>query len=275
MFAALPPPRVFRAHTTRAPRSPGLFQGRGLLTRQANGRGGRALSVGPSFATKELSSKTWDDFQRLFLKKGRWGSCWCMIYHRVTSTPKHYTGPEGMANTSRDRRAKKSLVSGGRSHGILVYSSGGPVGWCQFGPKGELPLVDSSPFQRRAPRVGGRSRVWRVTCFWVERGQRGKGAATAALKAALHAIASRGGGVVEGYPALRKGFPADWTGTLSMFEREGFEVIAHYGRYNVLVRKRLRGARVSSAPPAPGVSPRRRRSRGRGERASGADVHQS
>jgi hypothetical protein len=44
---------------------------------------------------------------------------------------------------------------------------------------------------------------------------------------------------VEAFPALRKGFPADWTGTLSMFEKEGFKVVAPFGKYNVLVRRSI------------------------------------
>ncbi len=44
--------------------------------------------------------------------------------------------------------------------------------------------------------------------------------------------------MVEAYPATRKGFPADWFGTLSMFQKEGFEVVAPLGKSNVLVRRR-------------------------------------
>lgn len=170
-----------------------------------------------------------------------------MIYHRETSPPKRYTGPAGKANAAMDRRAKKDLVLAGRTHGILVYSDGEPVGWCQFGPRDELPRVDASPFYKRAPQASGSRTLWRITCFWVERRERGKGAAGEALRAALSSIASRGGGTVEGYPALRKGFPADWTGTLSMFEKEGFEAVAPYGRYNILVRREVRGAPAARA----------------------------
>ncbi len=82
-------------------------------------------------------------------------------------------------------------------------------------------------------------KLWRITCFWVDRGHRNRGVASTALNAALNSIRKEGGGVVEGYPATRKGFPADWFGTLSMFKNEGFEVVAPFGKSNVLVRRTI------------------------------------
>jgi hypothetical protein len=69
--------------------------------------------------------------------------------------------------------------------------------------------------------------------------------ASAALKAALEAIEEKGGGLVEAYPITRwesYAFGNESTnGTLSMFEKEGFKVVAPFGstRFSthVLVRK--------------------------------------
>jgi GNAT superfamily N-acetyltransferase len=96
-------------------------------------------------------------------------------------------------------------------------------------------------------------KLWRIPCFVVEKSHRGKGVAAAALDAALKSIAAQGGGIVEAFP-LR-----DWEeirtnelqrlgrapsfgnssthGTLGMFQRKGFEIVANYGPRNVLVRK--------------------------------------
>jgi len=41
---------------------------------------------------------------------------------------------------------------------------------------------------------------------------------SASLNAALNSIRKKGGGLVEAYPATRKGFPANWFGTVSMFQ---------------------------------------------------------
>ena len=41
---------------------------------------------------------------------------------------------------------------------------------------------------------------WRITCFYVDKGNRRRGVAAAALAGALDQIAELGGGVVESYP---------------------------------------------------------------------------
>ena len=63
--------------------------------------------------------------------------------------------------------------------------------------------------------------------------------ATVALRASINSIKKKGEGLVEAYPATRKGFPAGWFGTLSMFKKEGFEVVAPFGKRNVLVRQMI------------------------------------
>jgi hypothetical protein len=68
------------------------------------------------------------------------------------------------------------------------------------------------------------------------------------LRAALESIRKKGGGVVEAYPLI------DWEdlrrselrrrfgnmsahGTVSMFEKHGFEIVAPFGGTNVVVRR--------------------------------------
>jgi hypothetical protein len=41
-----------------------------------------------SYSTRDLSSRTWGDFEKLFRKKSKWGGCWCMIFHRLGPLPK-------------------------------------------------------------------------------------------------------------------------------------------------------------------------------------------
>jgi len=50
--------------------------------------------------------------------------------------------------------------------------------------------------------------------------------ASAALKAALQAIRDGGGGIVEAYPIIRWGAYREYLGTVSMFQKEGFKVVA-------------------------------------------------
>src|SRR5438270_1686443 len=124
--------------------------------------------------------------------------------------------------------------------------SGEPVGWCQYGPREELPRIDNQRiYQGLAPQ--GSERLWRITCFAVLKPYRKRGVASAALRAALESIRRQGGGLVEAYPITRwlsRAFGNESThGTESMFQKSGFKVVAPFGstRYSsrVLMRRTI------------------------------------
>jgi hypothetical protein len=53
-------------------------------------------------------------------------------------------------------------VREGRAHAALVYDGAQGVGWCQFGPVGELPRIK----HQKAYRDGlAELPDWRITCF--------------------------------------------------------------------------------------------------------------
>jgi ribosomal protein S18 acetylase RimI-like enzyme len=149
------------------------------------------------FTTKELSKRTWPDFERLFSQGNGWDFCMC--------TPAHFGGHHltkhlrtRAEKAAFNHKLKHDLVVRGQAHGILVYADGEPVGWCQFGPKGELPIEEPSDSGRLFKP--GEERVWRVTCFCTHPDFSQQGVAGIALRAALAAIQKRGGGLVLGYP---------------------------------------------------------------------------
>jgi ribosomal protein S18 acetylase RimI-like enzyme len=153
----------------------------------------------------------------------------------------------------RNRREKRDLVAHGRAHGILVYANDEPVGWCQYGPRQELPRIDSSRNYRALALEHGPINLWRITCFVVDRKHRRRGVASLALQAALESIKKKGGGLVEAYPLInwdrfcrseirRRGHAPSFGnmsthGTVSMFEKQGFEMVAPFGNSNVLMRR--------------------------------------
>ena len=142
----------------------------------------------------------------------------------------------------RNRREKRKLVDSSCAHGILVYARGEPVGWCQYGPREELPRIDSSPRYRKLALEYGRDKLWRITCFVVTKQYRGRGVARAGLKAALEAIRKKGGGLVEAYPVSRtdQGSNYMYCGTVTMFEKAGFKIEAPLskGRTSSMVMRR-------------------------------------
>jgi len=109
----------------------------------------------------------------------------------------------------------------------------------RYGPREETPLIDAGRKHRNLSLDDHGKRLWRISCFCVDKKHRNRGVASAGLKAALNSISKNGGGLVEAYPATRKGALAVWFGTLSMFKNEGFEIVAPFGRSNVLVRKTI------------------------------------
>lgn len=205
------------------------------------------------YTTKELSNRTWHDFHKLFSQGNGWDHCQCIHFQRPCPLPKDQWLRSRSERTVRNRRQKRELVERGRAHGILVYANGEPVGWCQYGPREELPRIDSSRNYRGLAPGPGSTNLWRITCFVVDRKHRRRGVAAAALHAALESIKKKGGGLVEVYPLIdwdelrrseirRRGRAPSFGnvsthGTVSMFERQGFKAVASFGILNVLMRR--------------------------------------
>lgn len=193
------------------------------------------------FTTKELTKNTLPDFERLFKKHPAPGAstCWCMYHHQARPLAGNEQPYSRAEIAERNRQQKRKLVMNGKSHGIIVYSSDEPVGWCQYGLFDELPRIDSNLSYRKRTRASSTKKLWRITCFTVDRKHRERGVATAALNAALRAIKKRGGGIVEAYPITRWGAYREYLGTRSMFRKVGFKVVAPFGKINVVMRRSI------------------------------------
>lgn len=190
------------------------------------------MKAGSSYTARELTPARWADFEKLFAKHGGvQAGCWCMFYHRPRPVA-------GARRASRNRQDKRVWVRRGRSHGILVYAEGQAVGWCQFGARDELPRIDAGRNYRKLA-LPGAAKLWRITCFFVDRDHRRRGVAQIALRAALQAIRKRGGGLVEAYPATNPRAVATWFGSVAMFQREKFRQMAVLGKSNVVMRRRV------------------------------------
>lgn len=234
---------------------------------------------GQGFTTRELNKGTWGDYVKFFSQGNGWDHCGCTVHQGFQAPSK-----VRLWTDKRDwnLELKHRLLERGLTHGILVYSDGEPVGWCQFGRRSELPvpeakrraLLDGAPGWKRTWSLGDDAspseRVWRITCFCTHKDFAGRGVAGVALRAAIDAIANRGGGLVEGLPrALAHDYElgpgrgwrrhvgpfkvpvaglgdvdgAGWLygamhcGTVGMFERAGFAAVEQIGAGpRVLVR---------------------------------------
>jgi GNAT superfamily N-acetyltransferase len=187
----------------------------------------------PRLTSRSLAPDTWPAFARLVEKhNGIFGGCWCISFHLRDG--------EGKRGAAAYRAMKEALVQEGRAHAALVFDGPNAVGWCQFGPTAELPNIKS----RRTYEEGLRELPdWRITCFFIDRDRRGEGIANFALREALREIARLGGGTVEAYPEEVVGRKVSrsflWSGTLGMFEKEGFERTRKIAMHRWVVVRRV------------------------------------
>jgi hypothetical protein len=195
------------------------------------------------YSTKELSPTTWRVFENLFLRKSAGDGGWCMIFHQPGRLPKAKSGGMTLSRVTKSRRDKRIFVEGGTPHGILVYANAKPVGRCQYGSREELPRVEAGTIYKRLALGHSGQRLWRITCFWVDRLHCTRGVASTALTAALEPIGRPEGGPAAACPAKVKGFPADWFDTWSILRKRGFEVVPPYRKFNVLLRRTVKRRR--------------------------------
>jgi GNAT superfamily N-acetyltransferase len=184
----------------------------------------------------ELRAAQWPALEKLFGARGACGGCWCMWW-RVARGGALWEATKG----ERARSQFRALVEAGRARGLLAFQGAEPVGWCTFGARHEFPRLDRVRAYRRA--VAQES--WSIPCFYVTPRARGQGVARQLLAAAVAACRRAGAEIVEGYPVTltRKGRrlpPAfSHTGPLTLFTREGFEVVQALTPQKPLVRLRL------------------------------------
>jgi GNAT superfamily N-acetyltransferase len=190
------------------------------------------------YTVKALDGSTWDAFAVLVeLNGGVFGGCWCMGFHPEG------VGKETTAALNRERKLER--VRTDAAHAALVFDGDDCVGWCQFGPPGELPRIKS-----RAAYEKGLATPpdWRIACNFVGKGHRRQGVATAGLKGAVDLIAALGGGRVEGYPEDAGSVPAGFlfNGALSTYEQLGFVRDRKIGKHRWVVTKDVRPRRRRS-----------------------------
>src|SRR3989442_3553281 len=152
-----------------------------------------SLSREPNYSARELSPDTWPDFDKLFSKHGGVGGCWCMYYQRPRGGTMKALTPTG--RRAKNKRDKKSLVDQDRSHGVLLYDRGNPIGWCAYGLNQEFPRIDNRRNYKRLDTLDELEKLWRITCFFVDRDYRKKVVAKLALDSTLDSIRAKGGGV--------------------------------------------------------------------------------
>jgi GNAT superfamily N-acetyltransferase len=182
-----------------------------------------------SYSVQPLEEPTWLAFAALVARNnGIFGGCWCMAFHPEGA------GKDTTAELNQDR--KLARVRAGTAHAALVFDGGDCLGWCQFGPPGELPRIKSGAAYEKDQTAPP---DWRIACCYVGKGHRRQGVAAAALAGALDLIAGLGGGTVEGYPESADSVPSGflYNGALSTYEKLGFTRNRQIGKHRWVVTR--------------------------------------
>jgi ribosomal protein S18 acetylase RimI-like enzyme len=172
---------------------------------------------------RPLTAETWDALAQLFREGGdpRW--CWCQ-YWRLRS--KDF----GAAKVPELRERLRGQAAGAPRAdppGLVAFDGDRAVGWVSLGPRDAYQRIVRS---RVIPKVDDRP-VWSIVCFAVSSSARGQGVGSALLDAAIEFATTQGVRTLEAYPvAVDAREPihpeSAFTGTLPMFVRAGFEVVA-------------------------------------------------
>lgn len=190
-----------------------------------------------SVDVKPLTRDTWPDLVELFNRPGASiaRGCWCMYYRK--------SGAGASADqAAKNRRAMRSLVTGGYVPGLIAYDEGRPVGWISLGAREDYQKLARSPVMKPVDDKP----VWSIVCFFIDSKSRGRGVAKALLAAGIDHARANGATLLEAYPVDKdKRSVSDflWFGAKSMFDREGFTEVARRKPTRPVMRRRIRPRR--------------------------------
>ena len=184
---------------------------------------GVMTDAGTELDIQPLTPERLVDLATLFGQGGDPKWCWCSFF-RVRNVD--FQSATAASNRQVLVEAVKSTAAEGRAPGLIAYRDGEPIGWVSLGPRDDYERLKHS-------RVLGPvddQPVWSIVCFVVARRARKQGVANALLDAAVAYAREHGATLLEGYPVETDGgrLPAAnaYKGTLTMFERAGFEIAA-------------------------------------------------
>jgi GNAT superfamily N-acetyltransferase len=176
------------------------------------------MSAAPTrWETHPVTPDRFEDFADVINPNRRATHCWCLS-HRLRQQDIDVLG-------GGDReRAMRALCARPDPPGVVAYADGVPVGWCNIGPRAEIPRLTGSKLIRPVDDVP----VWSIVCVVVRGGHRKRGVTAPLIEGAVAYAASRGAPAVEAHPVDPPGrmdTTMAFVGTRAMFERAGFRVL--------------------------------------------------
>ncbi|EYR64365.1 GCN5 family acetyltransferase [Actinotalea ferrariae CF5-4] len=170
-----------------------------------------------TWETRPLTPDRFDDFADVVNPNRRATHCWCLS-HRLRAKD-----IEELGHGDREQ-AMRRLCEREHPPGVVTYLDGTPVGWCNIGPRADIPRLAGSRLIRPVDDVP----VWSIVCVVVRSGHRRAGVTAQLIEGAVAYAAAHGAPAVEAYPVDPQGrmdTTMAFVGTRSMFERAGFEAV--------------------------------------------------
>lgn len=134
--------------------------------------------------------------------------------------------------TSREDLATRfhAEMHGDRAPGLIAYVDGEPAGWVRVGPgRDQARLLRTRDVTTATDEPLDADDVWSISCFVVRTVHRGQGLMKRLLDAAVSTARDAGARVVEAYPLdptiTKRSANQLYRGTVSMFEKAGFDVV--------------------------------------------------
>ena len=209
---------------------------------------GPMTDAGAELEIQPLTAERLPDLAALFGQGGDPMWCWCSFF-RVRNVD--FQGATAASNRRVLERALETTAAEGRAPGLIAYREDEPIGWVSVGPRDDYDRLQHS---RILAPIDDRP-VWSIVCFVVARSARKQGVAKALLDAAIAYAREHGATLLEGYPVETDGgrVPAAnaYKGTLTMFERAGFEIAARRRANRASPERPIVRRRVRRASPAP------------------------
>ncbi|MEX1093877.1 MAG: GNAT family N-acetyltransferase [Acidimicrobiia bacterium] len=178
-----------------------------------------------SLECRPLTPERFRDMEIVLGERGVARRCFCM----------HWRRPDGGYHDDLDNKERyAAVVAAGPPPGLIGYIGDEPLGWVQVGPRSHFPTISRSRLLKPVDAAD----VWSINCFVVRVGHRSQGIGRGMLAAAIRYARDLGASAVEAYPVdgERTSVVDYFTGTLGMFEDEGFVELIRRNETRPIVR---------------------------------------
>ncbi len=168
-------------------------------------------------------------------------NCWCQFHVLENSVAR---------NTSRKARRmllQQQVETLGPPRGLVALANEEPVGWCGVEPRSRLRhILATGLVSKNSLFAADDPEIWAIYCILVPPEHRRRRIGSTLLSAAITHARAHGARAIEGLPidTARRGGelpPGFSTGTLEMFQSEGFTALAALPSGRTLVYKDFHG----------------------------------